>query len=390
MVREFEPQDKFTHAPGEILISEKEIHVLAETFLKDGNLLDGYDSADKIEEYLTVCGKEINDSYGWQKPNDMKLRSEFVGSIEDGLAKGAVKCQTCFALPKETQESTDSLVNSILIKLVNEKKSKIAIEGVSSIPSTFDGNYSQYNPYEKGDRCIYHVDSFYDQVPYETKIKYEGFFFKKSDLTNAVKNALNSEGPTKIQGTWIYDDVFWDDSIPTGECFDGPKTADVDILVKFDDLKNNPKLNIEYKYKYSAEKVQKLIEDIQENKEYYNIKFYEKNNIVRWVLKDFDDDSGGNDIHEHDVIDFKMSDLKRLISIALVSRKQSAFAVVPAKETFYYVHYPYNGSNDGDECPEITTDETLELTVRIVAGKLRLKTFLQTKIRKTITAGPST
>jgi hypothetical protein len=390
MVKELEPQNEFAHAPGEILISEKEIHVLVHTFLKDGNLLDGYDSADKIEEYLTVCGKEINDSYGWQKPNDKKQISEFVASIEDGLAKGAVKCQRCFASPKETQESTDSLVNSILIKLVNDKESKIAIEGISGFPSDFDGNYSQYNPYEKGDRCIYHVDSFYDQVPYETKIKYEGFFFKKSDFTHAVKNALNSEVPTKIQGTWIYDDVFWDDSIPTGECYDGPKTADVDILVKFDDLKNNPKLKIEYKYKYSPEKVQNVIEDIKKNNEFYNFEFYEKNNIVRWVLKNFDDDSGGNDIHEHDVIDFKMSDLKRLISIALVSRKQAAFAVVKAKETFSNVFYPYNGSNDGYERPEVTTDETVELTVRIVAGKLRLKTFLQTKIRKTMTARPST
>jgi hypothetical protein len=291
---------------------------------------------------------------------------------------------------KENDAQADVLVHSILKKLVDGKHSKIAIEGVSSFPSNFDGDFSQYNPYPKGDRCIYHIDSFYDQVPYETKIMYEGIFFRKSDLTLAVKNALNSESPTTIEGTWIYDDVFWDDSIPTGECFDGPKVADVDLLIRLDNLNYEPKLTISYEYRHSPEKVQTLIEDIKNNTEFYKYKFFEKDDIVRHVIKDFDDESGGNAIHEHDVVDFKMSDLKKLISIALVSRKQSAFAVVPATETFSSANFPNNGSYDGDEHPEVTVDETLEVTVRIVAGKLKIKTFVQTKIRKTMTAGPST
>lgn len=215
-----------------------------------------------------------------------------------------------------------------------------------------ENEYSVYSPGEPGNRAVLVYRSYHDEGQYESKINFEGLLIKKSDLKHSVLRALAGSKTSFVQGVWVYDDVFWDDSIATGDCWDGPKVADVEVDLTFPSIDADPKPSVFHRIIMPEGKMEKLLANINDPKTYLprfeinadrgEAKCY----IKRWsgTLHNF--------LNE-DLYTFELPDIKKIISAAVFTHRQTFTTSLHGKF---------------EQAGEVLKWDDLKVEVRIIGG----------------------
>lgn len=136
-------------------------------------------------------------------------------------------------------------------KLENTSREWLKYDGFGGQTGSINvsSRYLCYLKTEDGNICAYVLKDRWERPSYyETIIDEDYILFKKSDLVELIKKAIENpekKGETKIYGKRVIDDVVFEDGFPSGRCWKGPEVSDVLISLSLD-LSLEPILSISY------------------------------------------------------------------------------------------------------------------------------------------------